>query len=207
MSTKTPTVSKIMIIRHAEKPNGGDQGVIPDGSQNLEALIVRGWQRSGGLVTLFAPARGPLQGPELATPGMILASWKSATRGSQRPYQTVAALAQQLGLDSAHFVTFDKSDIKGVVDAAIEATGTVLIGWQHEDIQSIAETIATRTDLPVTPTPPSTWPPPSWPGSRFDLVWVFDIEGSSPPTGWTFTQVPQLLLPGDSPSVITASAS
>jgi hypothetical protein len=203
MATKTPTVSKIMIIRHAEKPLGSDQGVMPDGTQSQEALIVQGWQRSGGLVTLFDPARGPLQSTELATPGMILASWESATKGSQRPYQTVAALAQQLGLDSSHFVTFDRSDIKGVVAAAIEATGTVLICWQHEDFPSIAETIARKTALPVTPTPPSVWPPPSWPGSRYDLVWVFDVIGSSPPTSWTFTQVPQLLLPGDSSTVIT----
>ncbi len=202
MATKTPTVSKIVIIRHAEKPVGSDQGVMPDGTPSQEALIVQGWQRSGGLVTLFAPARGPLQSPGLTTPGTILASWESATKGSQRPHQTVATLAQQLGLDSSHFVTFDKSDIKGVVDAAIEATGPVLICWQHEDIPSIAETIASKTGLPVTPTPPSLWPPPSWPGSRFDVVWVFDVIGSAPPTGWTFTQVPQLLLPGDSPTVI-----
>lgn len=200
----TPTVSKIMIIRHAEKPEGSDQGVMPDGSQSAEALIVQGWQRSGGLVALFDPARGPLQSPELATPGAIIASWTSATSGSQRPLQTVASLAQALGLTP---VTFDK-DAKHhpEVDAALAATGTVLIAWQHEDIQDIAEHVAGKSGLPVTPTPPSTWPPPSWPGSRFDLVWVFDVVGN-PPTSWTFTQVPQLLLPGDLSSVITAPGS
>jgi hypothetical protein len=34
--------------------------------------------------------------------------------------------------------------------------------------------------------------PQRWPFSRFDLVWVFDDRG-----GWSFTQVPQLLLAGD----------
>lgn len=198
----TPTVSKIMIIRHAEKPDGGDQGVMPDGSPSKEALIVQGWQRSGGLVALFAPARGPLQSPELATPGTIIASWTSATQGSQRPLQTVAALAEKLGLTP---VTFDeKAKHHPEVDVALAASGAVLISWQHEDIPDIAEHIASKSGLPVTPTPPSTWPPPAWPGDRFDLVWVFDVVGS-PPASWAFAQVPQLLLPGDSPSVIAAS--
>ena len=46
--------------------------------------------------------------------------------------------------------------------------------------------------------------PRSGPADRFDLVWVFDIVGSDPPTGWTFTQVPQLLLAGDLNTVITS---
>lgn len=204
MASTTPTVSKIMIIRHAEKPEGKDQGVTPDGTPDDESLTVRGWQRSGGLVTLFNPARGPLQSPELATPGMIIASRTSKSKGSQRPYRTVEPLAQRLGLDPSHFLTLDKNDIGDLVNAAILATGTVLISWQHEDIPSIAEAIARVTDLDVTPSSPSTWPPPEWPGSRFDLVWVLDVTGLPSPSGWTFTQVPQMLLPGDSSSVITA---
>src|SRR5262249_24335603 len=149
--------TKVMIIRHAEKPEGNTQGIMPDGSPNPEALTVQGWQRSGGLVALLDPARGPLQSPELATPATILASWTSDTKGSQRPYQTIATLAQEPGLDSTHFVTFDKSDTKEVVEAALAATGVALICWQHEDIQGIAEELGKKVGLPVTPVPPSTW--------------------------------------------------
>ena len=35
-----------------------------------------------------------------------------------------------------------------------------------------------------------------WEGrGRFDMVWVFDRQAS----GWTFSQVPQMVLAGDSP--------
>ena len=49
--------AKIMIVRHAEKPSddGTILGVDADGKDNPEELIVRGWQRSGALVRLFAP--------------------------------------------------------------------------------------------------------------------------------------------------------
>jgi hypothetical protein len=37
--------------------------------------------------------------------------------------------------------------------------------------------------------------PQKWPDTRFDLVWVLDRQ----PSGhWTFAQVPQMLLSGDS---------
>jgi hypothetical protein len=107
-------------------------------------------------------------------------------------------------------VTFSKSDITTAVTTALAAPGTVLICWQHEDIPTIATTIASLSQLSVTPTPPSTWPPPTWPGSRYDLVWMFDlvqpVQANQPYT-WKFAQVPQLLLPGDSPTPIQGSGN
>ena len=54
--------TKIMIIRHAEKPTTTPppplNGVTITGKQDKDSLIPRGWQRAGALVTLFAPARG-----------------------------------------------------------------------------------------------------------------------------------------------------
>ena len=37
----------IMLIRHAEKPDGNDSGVDPKGNPDKHDLIVRGWQRAG----------------------------------------------------------------------------------------------------------------------------------------------------------------
>src|SRR5262249_5826382 len=49
-SRKMPT---ILVIRHAEKPEGDDLGVDQKGNPTPESLIVRGWQRAGALAVFF----------------------------------------------------------------------------------------------------------------------------------------------------------
>ncbi|HET7234265.1 MAG TPA: hypothetical protein VFJ16_29905 [Longimicrobium sp.] len=182
---------KIMVIRHAEKPadTPPPQGVNADGDADPESLIAQGWQRAGALACLFDPARGPLQAPELATPQTIFAAGVGHHSHSERPTQTVTPLAARLGLQ------INGSYLKGyeseMVSAALAQEGVVLIAWQHEAIPAIANQIV-GNDTTV---------PQTWPGDRFDLVWVFDWNAGA--ESYTFTQVPQLLLAGDSPDPIT----
>ena len=72
----TPT--KIMIIRHAEKPGSyGSQvysGIDQFGNPDNESLVTFGWERAGGLATLFCPTYGPFQNSELAIPNIIYAA-------------------------------------------------------------------------------------------------------------------------------------
>ena len=67
--------TKIMIIRHGEKPSddGSIHGVDPHGGHDPDELIVRGWQRAGALVRLFAPPNGAFSDHALATPENIFA--------------------------------------------------------------------------------------------------------------------------------------
>jgi broad specificity phosphatase PhoE len=176
--------TKIMLIRHAEKPNG-DVGLMPDGAQNPEALTALGWTRANALVGLFAPANEALPRPPLAKPLSLFAS------GSQslRPKQTIAPLAAALNLPVA---TLLKGQEAQLVAAVKTADGPALISWQHEAIPQIATLIRGRAD----------GVPPVWSGHRFDLVWVFDLMGDGT---WSFAQAPQLLLPGDSPKPIGLS--
>ena len=51
----TSTASKIMVIRHAEKPTPKISGVKETGDSSAHALIVRGWQRAGALATILIP--------------------------------------------------------------------------------------------------------------------------------------------------------
>jgi len=178
--------AKIMIVRHAEKPSddGTILGVDAAGAHNPEELIVRGWQRSGALVRLFAPRGGNFVDPHLATPKTIFASKAAKHSESLRPQHTVLELATVLGL--ALSLGHVKDDIEGLVADAIAAQGPVLIAWEHQDIPSIVNLI-TGNDTTC---------PQKWPGDRFDLVWVLDRTGGSGP--WRFAQVPQLLLAGDS---------
>jgi hypothetical protein len=185
--------AKIMIVRHAEKPSddGKILGVDADGKDNPEELIVRGWQRSGALVRLFAPRDGRFVDPHLATPKTIFASKVGKHSNSLRPQHTVLELATLLGLKLS--LGYDKSDLKGLAADAVAATATgpVLIAWEHQDIPDIVNLITGN----------STTCPQKWPGDRFDLVWVLDRAGSTDP--WSLTQVPQLLLAGDSAKPIT----
>ena len=178
----------IMVIRHAEKPVGSLQGVQVDGSEDQESLIVQGWQRAGALATLFDPSRGSLQSSALALPAFLFAAKYDPTKHSRRPYETLAPLGAKL--DVTINDDFKKDDYAAMVTAALACTGPVLIAWQHDDIPSIGNAIL-GNDTTV---------PQSWPGDRFDLVWAFTPAAGG---GWTFTQVPQLLLAGDQDSPIS----
>jgi hypothetical protein len=183
--------SKIMIVRHAEKPTEPGEtpeidGVSADGQQDPEELIVRGWQRSGGLVRLFAPRDGHFVDPHLALPGTIFASGVAHHSKSLRPQHTVLELANVLGLQLS--TQFIKDDYDPMADAAVATNGIVLIAWEHQFIPAIGNRIVGN----------STTVPQTWPGNRFDVVWVFDRQGA----GWAFSQVPQLLLSGDSATPI-----
>jgi hypothetical protein len=188
----TMPADKIMVIRHAEKPSddGTIQGVDAAGNVNKEELIVRGWQRSGALVRLFDPRDGKFVDSHLAVPKTIFASEAGKGSKSLRPQHTVLELANVLKLSLD--LRFKKDDEAALVQAALAAAGPVLIAWEHEDITpTIVNAIVGN----------STTCPQKWPGDRFDLVWVFDRKPSG--SGWDFSQVPQLLLSGDSKEPIT----
>ncbi len=170
--------TKIMVIRHAEKPNG-EPGIMPDGSQNSEALTATGWSHARAVVGLFDPLGGIFSDPRLARPGSLFASGSD----SLRPKQTLTPLAEALRL------VIDATYLKGqedrLVTAAKSVGGIALIAWQHETIPNIEMLIRGTAD----------GVPPRWRGHRFDLVWVFDRQGSG---AWSFEQAPELALPGDS---------
>jgi len=182
--------TKIMLIRHAEKPSddGTVVGVTTAGVADPEELVVRGWQRSGALVRFFAPRGGKFSDPRLAQPSTIFASAAGKHSKSLRPQQTVLELSKELKLPLD--LRFPKGDEADLVNAALAAAGSVLIAWEHEAIPDIANRILGD----------NTTCPQKWPGSRFDLVWIFDRRNTTP--GWDFAQVPQLLLSGDSEAPI-----
>lgn len=181
--------TKIMIIRHAEKPSddGSINGVTQSGTKDPEELIVRGWQRAGALVRFFAPADGHFVNSQLATPDTIFASKVAHHSPSFRPQHTVMLLADFLHKSIVQ--THIKGEEEALVADALAASGTVLISWEHEAIPKLGNLITGN----------STTCPQKWHGSRFDLVWVFNRPNAS--AGWTFAQVLQLLLPGDSAEI------
>jgi hypothetical protein len=185
------STTKIMLVRHAEKPVGNIAGVGPDGTANAEDLIVQGWQRAGALIGLFDPPPGKGCRTGLATPQHLFAAGVGKHSESLRPEHTIAPLSAKLGIETD--TQYLKGDEDKLAAAAMAAGGVVLVSWEHQNIPKIAEAI-----LPNGPYPRH------WPEGRFDVVWVFDRTASG--AGWAFSQVPQLLLAGDQQGVIPLDA-
>ena len=176
-------MTRIMIIRHAEKHNGTtERGVNIEGVHTKHELTVRGWQRAGALVRFFAPVGGTPEGAGISTPRSIFASAATAESPSLRPAHTVKPLAEMLGL------TIDRShacgDEAGVAAAALAAASPALISWHHSHIAVLARAVAG----------PGIDCPDDWPEDRFDVVWVLDRDDAG---AWRFSQVPQRLFAYD----------
>ena len=178
--------TRIMLIRHAEKPDGKDGGVDQKGKLDKHDLIVRGWQRAGALVQFFANPRDP-NGP-IKRPATLFATEPNSGSESNRPLHTVTPLAKFLNLNIDSAIAEGSED--DLVKAAIAANGVVLIAWHHEKIPAIVNLILQNQSAPQ-----------KWPSNRFDVVWIFSRAGANAP--WTFSQAPQLLLSGDSSTVIS----
>ena len=182
--------TKVMLIRHAEKPLGsaGPCGVSPAGERDKESLSVRGWQRAGALAHLFAPAGGRPQEPLLARPQFLFASKPKRQNGSRRPIQTITPLAEKLA--TRINCNYTRAETAEMLAEALACEGVVLISWQQEYLPEIANRILGD----------ETTAPQDWPDDRYDMVWVLDRD---PESGrYDFKQVPQLLLMGDWPTPI-----
>lgn len=173
-----------MFIRHAEKPTAKDVGITPKGAPDKEDLIVLGWQRAGALARFFAPTEPASITPGIATPASLFAAAANKKEGSMRPQHTILPLSKLLGIKTN--ASFGKGDEAALIPAVLAAAqnGVVLVAWQHTDIPAFVQKIAGNGVCPA-----------KWPGHRFDMVWVLDSVAGG---GWTFSQVPQLLLDKDS---------
>ena len=199
----------IYIIRHGEKPAdpppaGPGQsppapvapfGVDDQGIQDPHSLLPRGWQRSGALAVLFDPALGPLQA-RLQTPAALLSPsyGDPAKTAAHRTHQTIQGLGDRLGLQIASaFAEGQEPQLAASVVSGY--SGVVLICWEHDHIPALASSL---------PAIPGTAIPQTWPGDRFDVIWTFTLVPAAAPAQYTFGQLPQQLLSGDTDTVIAA---
>jgi hypothetical protein len=188
--------TKIMIIRHGEKPpegpnNQGPWDVLENGqSGNGESLVAQGWQRAGALNSFFAPYNANPMNPAILRPDYIYAP--NPIGGSRRPCETVTPLARWLkyGQGTLNFnVSFSigggESDM---VQSVLSLSGVVLICWEHDNIMpNIMKAIASNVPITNYASLPNKWP------NVFYLVWVLDSSGGA----YTWTSVNQNLMAGD----------
>lgn len=182
--------TRIMFIRHAEKPDGTTGGVTEAGVVDSKSLAPQGWQRAGALVRYFCP-NGPVAGANSMKPATVFAASEEdgVANASKRPIETVTPLCRYLGFDGPpEFVpSYTKMQHQEVMDEVLKREGIVLVAWEHKQIPVLIGCIPGAPPVPQT-----------WTDTRFDITWVLDRNGAS----WTFTQMPQLLLANDSTDLI-----
>ena len=210
--------TKIMIIRHAEKPGSYDLGtyatgvfggVDGNGDSSKKCLVTMGWERAGGLVTLFVPPWGP-KTPSLEVPDHIFASDPNEKESvetdddkghdvpSQRPFETLTAVADALHQKIHHHHSSDH--YHAMVAEALACDGVVLIAWQHQDIPwtnkntgkaGISQQIFSQTETPIDRFKiPTKWPGNATIsfGSSIDLTVTAPSQDSA--------KFPNVFLPG-----------
>lgn len=177
----------IFIIRHGEKPTGKIVGVDLEGKEDADSLIPQGWQRAGGLATLFNPSDGVFPNPLLSQPTLIAVP-SYGTPDKHRTYQTAWPLGLKLGLSLQ--ADFEVGKEAHLVDWLLQQPGqTILVCWEHDHIEDITNCLAPLISGGDVPGP--------WPSDRFDLVVAF-TPAPGTPSSYLCTQIPQLLLAGDS---------
>jgi hypothetical protein len=193
---------QIYVVRHGEKPADPPSptatpsppfGIDINGNQSIHSLLPRGWQRSGALAVLFAPAIGPPQAG-LRTPLTLFSPdyGKADKTQGHRTYETIQGLSGRLNLPiSSPFAEGQESALANAVVSG--CTGVVLVCWEHQHIPAIAAAL---------PTVAGTQIPAAWPGDRFDMIWSFSLQAGTTSTAYVFTQIPQQLLAGDSATII-----
>ncbi len=187
---------KIMVVRHGEKPGKPPppNGIDSKGEKlDPDCLIPQGWQRSGALACLFSDM-GVEARKHLAVPTKVYAT--NPASKSKRPKETVSAVSELQLKGAEPDTTWGEGQETTLVEHAKDDAkkGPVLIGWHHQKIPAIANAIVGNT----------TTTPQHWPGKRFDMVWVFELQGDG---SWKFDQVPQMVLFGDSDDPISMTTT
>jgi hypothetical protein len=156
---------QVILIRHGEKPEQGD------------GLSLKGLERAAALVPFLSQRDG-----DRSVPCAIFAQGPTSKRTSQRPVETVAPLAQSLGIQVKTFHHSAVADmVKQVLSNRKYDGKTVLICWEHHGIPDIATAMGVQKV-------------PEWPGQVYDRLWIVTFQNGKP----KLSNLPQKLLFQDS---------
>jgi hypothetical protein len=173
--------SCLMLIRHAEKPQGDERGVDAHGHEDANSLSIVGWQRAGALVPLFMPIHpNALDSSHLCTPRHLFAARPTDKHPSTRPRDTLRPLADALNLPIDERFSSDDPYHAAAILRTLEQPA--LVCWRREALPALADAVLGVPEAPS-----------HWPEDCFDLVWVLERLRSR----WHLVQVPQRLLVGD----------
>ena len=169
--SRTPVV--VFILRHAEKPLG-------EGSKDPN-LTTQGLHRAQAIPSLFLMMPGATQPARFPRPDYIFAS--DASKGSNRPVETITPLAQMARLKVNHdFADLETGPLAKELLSGKYAGKVVVICWHHSEIPHLAQALGVSGA------------PKKWDPDVFDQIW----EVRWPDGKAELTILPQRLLSGDS---------
>ncbi|KAI9711868.1 MAG: hypothetical protein M1820_002013 [Bogoriella megaspora] len=140
LSIAAASDSTVYLIRHGEKPDDGD------------GLSAQGEQRAQCLRTVFGTA-------SQYNIGHIMAQTPQSDGSQQRPYDTVTALADDLGLTVDTSCQRDDQDCVADVVDAYDGPGNILICWEHDALHDIVKALGDKKA-------------PDYDGDDFDVIWT-----------------------------------
>ena len=140
------------IIRHGEKPDGVILGISQNGKEDENSLTVRGWQRAGALVQVYADK-------DIEA---LFACFTS--KHLDRPTLTITPLSEFLKI--AIDCDYEKQEVQKAVDKILEAAVRTLVCWEHKNIPVFVKAL-TGEDFP------------DWPDGRFDMIVRCKWDGDS----------------------------
>lgn len=162
MMSESPAT--ILVIRHGEKPaDKGNPHLSDEGNRRAQMLAATLPAIYPSLAALFATA---------------------PARDSNRPYETIAPLAKNLGLaiDNS-FADNQHAELARKLLSGVPAYRgrTILVCWHHEKIPALVHDDLRQPDAPTV-----------WPEAIFDRIWQIDY---APAGGSTFTIKPEPPMP------------
>lgn len=136
-------LKKVIIIRHGEKPENGDNLSCKGLNRALQLPAVIN-KKFGIPNHIFVPA---------------INTGKSTS--TARMYQTAVPLAVKYNLTIN--TKYDVRDAKDLVQDVLKKNGTVLIVWEHDNIDNILKAFGMKDAS-------------KWPGDDFDSIWIVSFQ-------------------------------
>uniref|UniRef100_A0A8H7N8B8 Phosphoglycerate mutase family protein n=1 Tax=Bionectria ochroleuca TaxID=29856 RepID=A0A8H7N8B8_BIOOC len=131
----------LYMIRHGEKPDDGSVGLSPEGEQRAQCLR-----------TVFGSS-------SQYNIGYVIAQEYKESGKRKRPYDSVAPVASDLGLEVDTSCDRDDSKCVKKLIKNYDGDGNILLCWQHGQMNNILEALGAE-DIE------------NYPEDRYDVIWT-----------------------------------
>lgn len=138
---------RVVIIRHGEKPDQGNN------------LNCQGLNRAMQLPKVLFAKYG------IASAVYVPAINSGGKTKSARTFQTITPYAVKYGLNINS--SYADDDYKDVVADVMQRSGTVILVWEHNSINNLAQAFGLKK-------------PVNWGGQDFDSIWVITFKNGQP---------------------------